>query len=145
MVCCGSTLASHSIPATEIPSSRMTVSVPTMRMSFSSSVIRVSTSCGHTNHSADQIRVRIGPRQTGRSVGTKSLSHAEHLHDRLREAHDVHGHGHGVGEGEDEANGASELRPQASGDQVVGSAFTAGISVVSGTADRACVSNGLNV
>lgn len=39
------TLASHSIPATEIPSSRMTVRVPTIRMSFSLSVIRASTSC----------------------------------------------------------------------------------------------------
>jgi len=39
------TLASHSIPATEIPSSRMTVRVPTIRMSFSSSVIKASTSC----------------------------------------------------------------------------------------------------
>lgn len=46
----GLTFASHSIPATEMPRSRMTVRVPTIRTSLSSSVIRASTSCQSENN-----------------------------------------------------------------------------------------------
>lgn len=54
----------------------------------------------------------------------RSVSHIEHLDDRLRKAYHIHGDGYSVGEGEDEADGASKLRPQAPGDQVVRSSWT---------------------
>lgn len=54
----------------------------------------------------------------------QSIPYIKHLNDRLCEAYDVHGHRHGVGEGKDETDGASELWPQAPGDQVVRPSWT---------------------
>lgn len=121
-LCHSLTLASHSIPATEIPSSRMTVRVPTMRMSFSSSVIRASTSCTQQGERS----VRTSPPSTDRLLVRwhGGFSHIKHLYHCLCEAYDIHGHSHGVGKGKDETNGASKLGPQAPGDQVVRSTWT---------------------
>lgn len=47
------------------------------------------------------------------------MSHVKHLDNRLRKAHDVHGDGHGICKGEDKSDGASELRPQTPGDQII--------------------------
>lgn len=57
----------------------------------------------------------------------QSISHIKHLDDCLREAYDIHGHSHGVGKCKDETDRASELRPQAPGDQVVSSSWIARI------------------
>lgn len=53
------------------------------------------------------------------------ISHIKHLDDCLCKAYDVHSHRHSVGEGKDEPDGASKLRPQAPGDQVVCSSWRA--------------------
>lgn len=46
------------MPATEIPSNRMIVRVPTMRMSFNSSVIRASTSYSQKSINTLDIKMR---------------------------------------------------------------------------------------
>lgn len=124
------------MPATEIPSSRMMVRVPTIRMSLSSSVMRASTSCRQqpqrTSKTAPESQpVRWKPltvckdQQSRSRLGTdggffkQSFPHVEHLDDRLGEAHDIHGHSHSIGEGKDETDGASKLWPQAPGDEIV--------------------------
>lgn len=62
--CCGlvvskNTLASHSIPATEMPRRRMTVIVPMIRISLISSVMMASTPCEYIRNCQNRIRFTI--------------------------------------------------------------------------------------
>lgn len=52
-------------------------------------------------------------------VGKDWVTYSEELHNRLGEAHHVHGDSHSVGKGKDQTNGAAKLWPQTSGYQII--------------------------
>lgn len=107
------TLASHSIPATDMPSSNTTVITPTILMSFSSSTMMALLSwmrCKiYPNYTHDQ----MFPGETFSTWSSAIMSNFTHLQQfnhSLCKSHHIHGDSHSIGKGKNQPNGATKLR-----------------------------------
>lgn len=107
-ICC--TLASHSIPATDIPSSNTTVIQPTILMSFSSSTMMASCSWMQHKMYHEAMHDQMFPGALP-SCHISHFTHLQQFNHRLCKSHHIHGDGHSVGKGKNQPNGASKLRP----------------------------------